>query len=66
MVQSKCDVCVLTNCLGKITCNAKEIVLTAFIYSFIIPIKAGNMFEFFKKGEYPKGGEEGCTPVNSW
>ena len=43
----------------------KKIVLTAFIYSFIIPIKAGNMSEFFKKRENPKGREGGSTPVNS-
>ena len=36
--------------------NRKEIVLTAFIYSFIILIKAGSIFNFFKKWEYPKGG----------
>ena len=46
--------------------NRKKIVLTAFIYSFIIPIKAGNMSEFFKKRENPKGREGGSTPVNSW
>ena len=31
------------------------------------PVKEKEIvFEFFKKREYPKGGEGGCTPVNSW
>ena len=52
--------------------SRKEMVLTAFIYSFIILIKAGSMFNFFQKWAYPKGGGgvllwilvEGVQPIS--